>query len=739
MNEENELLELCGTITSIIFKNEENGYSVISVRDDSGTTAVITGCFPYAFPGESIIATGEWVNHPQHGKQFKSFYSQRQLPDTVHTIYDYLCSGAVSGIGPVLAGAIINKYGQDSLKIILNSPEKLAEIHGISSQKANKISSEFKALTEMTQLTERICALGARPFIAMNLYKIFGKEAYSLLQNNPYIIASQSVGGTFYEADQIAMDLGIEGDSTDRIKAAVIYELLYNKERGHCFIPLEKLINAVAELIEVNSEKISECIEEMISENEIHYEKIASCQACYLPQMYEAEKGISDILLEKAKQRENKSVSENQIKSFERQFNIQYSDKQKEIIKLAAAERALLLTGGPGTGKTTTIKAILALYDTLGYKTVLTAPTGRAAKRMSELSGNYEAYTVHRLLKAHFDSFLNTVSYEYNENNKLKCDAVILDEASMVDIELCYALLKALPDNARFIMVGDSDQLPSVGPGNVFSSIIRSGAVTTVKLDLIFRQKECSRIISNSHMINKGRCPDLSDNSGDFFRLKRTDQAKAVTTVCDLISTRLPSRMGFRVENIQIITPTRKGALGTVNLNRALQNSLNPSSEDKNEVIFGDDIFREGDRVMQIVNNYDILWKNATSGEEGCGVFNGDIGIIEKISRVENSVQIRFDENICLYGFEMLSQIEHAWAVTVHKSQGSEYEAVIFAVSSVPPQLAVRSILYTGITRAKKLLILVGDDDTIISMINNNKASKRYTALKTRLKSNENQ
>ena len=734
MDQENELLELSGTVENIIYKNEENGYTVLRLKNDSGELVTVVGCFPYAAAGESMIISGSWMNHSVHGRQFKAEFAQRLLPTSANAIYQFLAGGSVKGIGPATASLIVNRFGDASLDVMLNSWEELTKIKGISSAKAQQISKSFRRQAGVRMLMEFVCSFGLRPILAMRMYKYYGDEALEALRANPYILCGSMIGGTFAEADAMALELGIEEHSKNRLSAAILFELSHNTGNGHCFIPREKLAAVTGELIGVEPEDVDECLEELIEGGQLCYEEIAGCRACYLPELYEAERDAAEQFARMSKRRFNDRVDVQKLLSrLESSQGIRYAPMQRSTLELALKNQIVVITGGPGTGKTTSIRAILAMFEQLGLKTLLTAPTGRAAKRMTELTGQ-EASTVHRLLGAKFDEDSDHVVFTKDESDRLDCDAVILDECSMVDICLMDALLKALPPDARLVMVGDADQLPPVGPGNVFSALIRSQVIPTVRLTEIFRQNEGSKIIRNAHMINRGEHPDLAENSGDFFRLKRLQAGTSVETITQLCSQRLPGKMGIPPEDIQVLSPTRKGELGTANLNRALQAVLNPPGKEKKEKLFGDAVFREGDRVMQIKNNYDILWKNASGTESGTGIYNGDIGVIDAIDPEAETITVDFDGRIAGFGFDSLIELEHAWAITVHKAQGSEYRAVILALSPGSQMLLTRGVLYTAVTRAKELMIMVGDDQTAYQMIDNYRRSKRYTALRVRLR-----
>lgn len=734
MELELELMELVGTAESIIYKNEENGYTVLRLRDENGEIVTVVGCFPYVAPGESMIINGNWVNHGTHGRQFKAEFAQRLLPTSASAIYSFLAGGSVKGIGPATARLIVDRFGDASLDVLESAPDKLASIKGISSSKAQQMSKSFRSQASVRRIVELVCAHGLRPILALRMYKYYGENAIDYLRENPYILSSSHIGGSFAEADGFALELGIEATNRNRISAAVIFELRHNLNNGHCFIPREKLAAVTSALINVDEDAALESIDLLIESGQLICETVANCEACYLPDIYEAESDAAERIFRMCRRSFTEKVDlTSLIEKLEARQGIKYAPMQRETLRLALENQMLVITGGPGTGKTTTIRAVLALFDKLGLKTLLTAPTGRAAKRMTELTGQ-ESATVHRLLGAKFSDDGERVIFTKDEDEPLECDALILDECSMVDICLFDALLKALKPDTRLIMVGDADQLPSVGPGNVFSSVIRSSVVPTVRLTEIFRQNDGSRIVRNAHMINRGEYPDFAENAGDFFRLKRLQAASSVETITELCAKRLPEKMKIPSSDIQVLSPTRKGEMGTINLNKQLQQVLNPASKEKKEKYFGDSVFREGDRVMQIKNNYDILWTNRETNEAGSGIYNGDIGFILSIDNENESLMVDFDGRLALYSFDLLLELEHAWAMTVHKAQGSEYRAVILALSSGSQLLMTRGVLYTAVTRAKDLLIMVGDDRTACQMIDNFRQSRRYTALRIRLR-----
>ena len=731
-----EQTEINGIISSVIYLNDENGYAVVRMETDSGEMVTAVGCLPYIAPGEMISAEGSWVTHAQHGRQFKIEQSNRLLPTSADGIYEYLAGSTVKGIGPATAALIVDRFKEKSLDILEMHPEKLAEIKGISLTKAKDLSASFKKQAGVRRLTEFLCAYNIQPLVALKLYRAYGSAALETVHENPYIISASHIGASFAEADNLALELGVEGDSMNRISAAVLFELQHNSGNGHCFIPRDKLIAATSQLISVPPDLVSDAIDSLSENGGIVCDTVANLNVCYLAELFDAETYTADRLKSMIGLKTKSSANvEKLISKLENMYDISYAPLQKQSIELALNNRILVITGGPGTGKTTILKGILSLYDELELETLLAAPTGRAAKRMSELTCR-EASTIHRLPGAKMSENGESVVFSKHEGDPLNCDALVLDECSMVDITLMCSLLKALKPGCRLVLVGDADQLPSVGPGNVFSDIIRSQTVPTVRLTEIFRQKGDSRIVRNAHMINRGEHPDFEANTGDFFRLRRLNGGTAVETIVELCARRLPDNMNIPSASIQVLSPTRKGEAGTVNLNKRLQAVLNPPSESKKEKLFGEVVFRVGDRVIQTKNNYDTIWKTK-GGVSGAGVYNGDIGTIAQIDPITETLTVDFEDKLATYSFEMLNELEHAWALTVHKSQGSEYRAVVLALSGDVQMLLTRGVLYTAVTRAKELLIMVGDDNIAHRMIDNNKQSRRYSALRLRLIADE--
>jgi exodeoxyribonuclease V alpha subunit len=734
MDQEKELIEISGTVSAVIYQNEENGYTVLKIESSDGESLTAVGCLPFAAPGEQLILYGEWIRHASHGEQFKAEWAERMMPSGAEAIYEYLSSRVLKGVGPATASMIVNMFGDKSLDIIENHPEKLTEIKGISLKKAKEMSRSFRRQVGLRRLMEFLYQHGIQPQVAMRLYQFHGDSALELVEANPYILCSELIGAPFSEADTLALNLGMEGTSPDRLAAAVIFELAHNSNNGHCFIPRDKLVAATAQLIDVPADLVYEQLQGLADRGEVVCQTVAGCEACYLSRLYEAECYVSERLLAmcSAPAPEEDADLGKLAKQIQREQGIEYAEMQLETLRLALKNRVIVLTGGPGTGKTTCVRGILSLFEKLDLKTCLAAPTGRAAKRMSELTGQ-EAFTVHRLLETGYAADGSGLIFRRDESDPLDCDAVVLDECSMVDIPLMRGLLCALRPECRLVLVGDADQLPSVGPGNVLLDIIRSGAVKTVRLTEIFRQSGESLIVRNAHRINQGEHPRLNENRDGFFLLRRRDSSAAVDTILELCSSRLPENMGVPSVDIQVISPTRRGEQGTVNLNRRLQERLNPPDGQKKEKRFGEFVFREGDRVMQVRNNYDLMWRKANNSAAGAGVFNGDIGFIQAIDLNEERLLVDFDGRLAIYGFDMLPELEHAYAMTVHKSQGSEYRAVVFSACRAAQMLLSRGVLYTAITRARELFIAVGDEDAVNFMIDNHRQTRRYSGLRARL------
>lgn len=730
-----EVQSLSATVKSVVYSNDENGYTVLSVTEPDGQEQTVVGTFPYAWPGENITAYGHWAVHSSYGRQFVAESSERSAPADERAIFSYLAAGTVRGIGPATASQIISRFGSRSLHVLENQPKLLAQVPGISLKKAEQFSREYRRQEGLKQLVLLLASCGVTPEYAVRVYRMFGDKGPELVRENPYLLTVEGIGAPFGAADTLAAELGISETDPNRIRAGIRFVLEHNERNGHCFIPYAKLCAAAAQQLSLDEESVAAAIDGMTDSRELVREPAAGQDACYLPELYEAECETAQRIAAMADEtRFTKRVPDldRLIAEFETEQGLKLAAQQREILSYAAHNRIVAVTGGPGTGKTTSLRAVVKLYGRMNLETLLAAPTGRAAKRMSELTG-VEAATIHRMLGAKLSEESGKPVFTKNRNDRLKCDALIVDECSMIDIRLMHALLEALPESARLILVGDASQLPSVGPGDVFSAILRSGVVPTVSLTEIFRQQGGSHIVRNAHMINRGEHPDLSENAGDFFRLKRMQAGTLAETVVELCSVRLPQKLHIPPEEIQVLSPTRKGECGTVALNRSLQAALNPPAPGKRERQLRGVVFREGDRLIQTRNNYDILWQRE-DGSEGTGIFNGDIGILREINAEEQTLTVDFDGRVAHYETEMLDDLEHAWALTVHKAQGCEYRAVVLALSDTSRRLLTRMVLYTAVTRARNLLILVGNDFTAFQMIDNVAPTRRYNALRVRIR-----
>ena len=723
-----------GTVQSVIYQNPENGYAVLRLLTEAGEVITLVGTIPMTLAGERLIVTGRWGHHASYGRQFEAEFLERLMPETTDEIFSYLSSGAVKGIGEKTAAKILELFGAQALDVLENTPEELVKIAGISRRKALEIGESFRRQSGVRRLIEFLTLHHLPAELAVRLWRVYGELAADALRDDPYVLTDSYFGADFACVDAFALELDVEADDERRVEAGILFELRYNLGGGHTFLPADKLTAATASLLGLDAETIEAGIQRLLEQGRMDEDTVAGLRACYLPEFYEAEQYVAARVAQMARVRIEPPRRLTQILAgVEEKHKIAYAQQQKQAIADAAECRLLLVTGGPGTGKTTVMTGILDLFDAMGLKTQLAAPTGRAAKRLSEVTGR-DASTIHRLLEAQFDPETGAMSFFHDEDEPLKLDAMIVDEASMVDLQLMASLLRALPRDARLLLVGDPDQLPAVGAGNLFSDLIRSGIVMTVRLTEIFRQAQRSLIVMNAHAINHGELPVLNATDRDFFFLRRGRGEAVVQTVCELCATRLPKNMGIQPADIQVLSPTRKHETGTKELNRALQAVLNPPVPGKREKQYGDFCYREGDRVMQIRNNYDILWKRADGLGAGAGIFNGDIGRIREINFQQESVTVVFDdEREASYGFDMLGELKPAYAMTVHKSQGSEYRAVILAVHSGSSYLLTRSVLYTAVTRARELLILVGSEEAVAAMVRNDRQQRRYSGLKLRL------
>lgn len=724
-------LHIEGTVENILYRNEMNGYAVVDI-DAGGELITAVGDLGDVEEGEGLILEGQYINHKKFGTQFRADYCERKLPDTVVNIEKYLASGAIKGIGPGLAKKIVNVFGAQTLEIMENNPHRLSEIKGISAAKCEDIAAETRKLFSLRCIMTFLQKYDVKSQYAMNTYKKFGTDAIELMKLNPYILCGDSIELDFTKADSIALDLHIDRTSEKRIIAGIQYILKANSAIGHTCLPLSILCTKATRALEIGESDFYAAYNSALDEHELFEYWKKEREYVYLPDYYYAEQFIADrinILKDFTSPEDfNYDVL---IDIEEEEHNIRYEKIQRQAITSAVSRGLMILTGGPGTGKTTALNAIISIFEKQGRNVLLAAPTGRAAKRMSDLTGK-EAKTIHRLLEVVYDVG-GKLTFAHNENNPLECDVIVIDEMSMVDVILFEKLLRALRLGCRIIMVGDSDQLPSVGAGNLLSDLIECGIVPVVTLKEIFRQAQKSCIITNAHKIVSGEYPDLTQKNNDFFFFKRSDYGKSAELLADLAENRLPKAYNINpVDDIQILCPSRKGTLGTVELNKLLQEKLNPSSRKKAEHKGYMYIFREGDKVMQTKNNYDIVWRK--DDEQGTGIFNGDIGRIVSINNLDKLAVIDFDGRNAVFTFDQLPQIELAYAITVHKSQGCEFEYVIIPVMDGFSKLSYRSLLYTAVTRAKKMLIIIGQEEEIQKMVDNNRSARRYTCLKKMLK-----
>lgn len=723
------LLSIEGSVEKIIYQNEENGYTVCEIFTPSDEIFTLVGNMPYLSEGETVSALGSWVNHATFGKQFKVEFYEKQLPATETAILKYLASGAVRGIGKVTARRIVSQFGADSFEVIEHNPQWLSEIPGISPKKAEQISASFAAQFGMRNVM-MFCREYFGPTTAVRIYKKWGNGAVERIKQNPYILCGEIYGVGFEKADAIAKDLGMKKNAPERIAMGLKYVLMHNAaSNGHSFLPLDKLCAVAKRLLSCEMNEIEDEAAALETRGEIVCVRHEGMKYAYLRDYYEAEKYTAEKLC--ALDRAGKNLGEDNVLSLismvERESNMEYAVLQKRAICQAASNGVFILTGGPGTGKTTVVRAIIRVFDAMGLRIALAAPTGRAAKRMSQSAGE-EAKTVHRLLEMEYGAE-DKLRFRKNENDQLEDDVIIIDEASMLDLMLTDALLKAIKPGARLILIGDVNQLPPVGAGHVFDDIIKSDRFATVELTHIFRQAQESLIVTNAHAVNHGEYMNLESKSGDFFFLPRQEDAQTAATIAELCKKRLPKSYGLTVfDGIQVITPSRKGDAGTEMLNSALQSVINPPTRGKAEKKVRDFTLREGDKVMQIKNNYDIEWNK--NGTQGFGIFNGDIGVIKKIDLSEELITVDFEDKICEYDYTMLDELELAYAITVHKSQGSEYPIVIMPLYRYTPKLLTRNLLYTAITRAQSIVILVGNGEVAKAMVDNNRQTKRYTGLR---------
>lgn len=725
MNCEEEALN--GTVEEVTFQNDTNGFTVIDIScEDELITAV--GVMPGICAGETVTLTGNFTVHPSFGRQFKVSGFSRTLPETTEQIYKYLASGVIRGIGPKKAMAIVENFGSETLDILENYPERLSALKGISAEQAKTLGEEFKKQYAMRTVMLGLEKYGLSPSECVRIFKKLGIHAVEKVEDNPYCLCGLGLGISFERAEAIEGKLPKKPLPDYRISEGILHVMRYNaNSRGHTCIPREKLLKPCSDLLSVTQDEIDIAIDRLVSTAQLKMHEIDGKEFIFLPSSYNDEKKIAErVHIIAGFPPPGAPRLADWIDEIEKINNIKYEEQQRIAIATAAKKGLLVLTGGPGTGKTTAIKGIINIFERQNLDIALAAPTGRAAKRMSEVTG-MEAKTIHRLLEVEWDED-DKPYFRRNLQNPIDCNALILDELSMIDIHLFASLLDALPLGCRLILVGDSDQLPPVGAGNVLHDLILSDMLPVVCLNRVFRQAQESKIITNAHKIVSGEIPDLKNDGNDFFHMERPNPFLTAQTVVSLCSERLPKAYGLDVfTDIQVICPSKKGETGTGNLNRMLQQALNPGSHDKGELTVAGQIFREGDKIMQVKNNYNIEWKS--KDEKGNGIFNGDIGILKKVDTKSRTVSVDFDGREAVIPAENLTELELAYAVTVHKSQGSEFKAVIIPVISLVPNLAYRNLLYTAVTRAKDMLVTVGSAEQIEKMTLNDKKAKRYSAL----------
>ena len=723
------MLKLSGSIEHVIYSNEENGYAICDLGTDGDELVTITGTLPYIGEGDEVTVWGRWVHNPKYGRQFKVEQAEKRLPADRASMLRYLSSGTIKGIGPKTAQRIVDAFGDETFDVIENHPEWLSDIPGITPKRAKEISADFqnKAGIRSAMLFFREY-FGAA--MTVRIYKKWGANAVDLARNNPYLLCEEIEGIGFERADRMALRMGLDKESEERICSGVLYMLGANAgQNGHVCLPREKLTAGAAKLLETTPERVESALSALLKGQKLRTVLFDGVQYLYDRTLYENEKYIASklLLLDRVCPSMDTANIDAFVQKEERESGVRYARLQRQAIFDALESGVMLLTGGPGTGKTTVVRALLHIFDSMDLDVALCAPTGRAAKRLSE-STRCEAKTIHRLLEYGGEEG-QAARFHRDEKDLLDEDVVIIDEASMVDNNLMSALLRAVKPGARMVIIGDSDQLPSVGAGNVLRDLIASQRFATVCLTEIFRQAKQSLIVTNAHAINNGEMPRLDVKDGDFFFLPRERDADIAATVAQLYQTRLPRTYGeMAVHGTQVICPSRKGETGTENLNVILQQALNPPSAEKREHRFRELVYREGDRVMQIRNNYDLEWER-DDGSFGTGIFNGDIGTIEEIDPAEEHMVIRFDDRRTVYEFNMLDELEPAYAVTVHKSQGSEYPIVILPLGTTAPMLLSRNLFYTAVTRAQSMVILVGRREIAERMIANNRQTMRYTGL----------
>ena len=720
-------VELSGSVEDVIYKNADNGYTVINLGCDEGLIAVV-GNLGDVNEGERLSLRGGWITSPKYGRQFKAAMCERSMPETESEISAYLGSGVIKGLGPAIAKKIVKQFGTEALDIIDNDCMQLTVIKGITSDKALYISNEYHKITGVNEVIKFLGEYNFGPAHAISVWSAFEHDSIKQIKTNPYILCTSGIDIDFRSVDRMAADLGFDAENSDRVRAGIVYVLHENANAGHTCLPTEKLRESVCDNLGIERRQFESCLDDCEEKDWVVRITLGKREFVYLPEYYLAETYIAKklaFMLRTSAQYEKDYSDE--IRGVEFSENIQYEDLQRAAISACLTGSVFILTGGPGTGKTTTLNGVIKILKAQKKRILLCAPTGRAAKRMSDLTGE-PARTIHRLLEVDFTA-KGELKFKRNETNPLPADVVIADEMSMVDALLMCSLVRAIKPTSKFIMVGDSNQLPSVGAGNVLKDLIASHYIPSVELKEIFRQAAQSLIVTNAHRIVNGEFPVLDDRQNDFFFMNKSLESDIAELVIQLAKQRLPDTYGFSpIDDIQVLCPTKMGMAGTKELNKQLQSALNPPSQNKAELKFFDVIFRTGDKVMQTKNDYDVLWTK--NNEKGSGVFNGDIGIIRSVDRFSQNVTIDFEGRVAIYTSEMLRRLEHAYAITIHKSQGSEYDAVIIPITAFTHNLLYRNLLYTGVTRAKKMIIVIGTKELVKTMVDNNRKMLRYSLLR---------
>ncbi len=751
-------MQIKGYVEKIIYTNSDNGHTILDVSltsdeikrlqaecpdyaDDIDEEMVCVGTLHLINAGEYVVFNGDFTVHQTYGLQFKVTSYEESRPEDMDSIERYLGSGAIKGVGPALAARIVRHFKMDTFRVIEENPEELSQVKGISNRMAMEIADQVAEKKGMRNAMLFLGKLGIGMNLAVKIYKEYGEKVYEIIENNPYKLADDMEGVGFKIADEIARNSGMELDSPFRIKSGILYALSAAVSAGHTYYPMDALIEEAGRLLGVFIAKPEEILTDLMIDRKVMVRDVDGIKAVYLYSVYHTELAIAQRLFAlKFEDMPDEKAFDKDLHSIEKEENITLESMQREAVRASAGSGIVVITGGPGTGKTTTINTIIRYFERKGMDIMLAAPTGRAAKRMTEATG-HEAQTIHRMLELSgiLSDEISNASFERNETNPLETDVVIIDEMSMVDIFLMNSLLKAIADGTRLILVGDANQLPSVGPGNVLKDIIASGCFNTVRLAKIFRQEEAGDIVVNAHKINEGELFEIGPSSRDFPFIRRTDANAIINALVTLVKVKLPAYTDCSPNDVQVLTPTRKGSLGVERLNTVLQQYLNPPSNSKVEKEIGSIIFREGDKVMQIKNNYKIPWevrgRNGIPIETGMGVFNGDMGIVDNINLYLSEMTVRFDEErYVTYTFKETDELEHAYAVTVHKSQGSEYPAVVLPLLDGPRMLMNRNILYTAVTRARKCICIVGSEQTFYNMISNENEQKRFSSLDVRIK-----